>query len=180
MTRLVLAALLLGCGGTSTPPAPTPAPTPAPDTEGSTVTVELHEWGLADVGAGGVVELSSGPGTPALPMPVRKPVIYAHLVGAEQATINVAARIPNGALLESWPAGERAPDGIRWSNVAVRRGACAPMATRDLPQRGETADGYSELGELPNYVTDDHDCMTVSGSAAGLLFYRGSTRADAL
>ena len=181
---ILISALLCACGGGSPPPSnptPTQEPTPSPDPAPTAASVELHEWGLIDVSPTGVLELSAGPGMPARPMSVRKPVIYAHLHGVDHATLSVQVRLPSGRLLEHWPAGDDAEDSIGWTDIEVRRGVCATDVTRDLTREPcASPDGFCELNELSSYATDDHDCMRVGSVDAGLLFYRSSANASAL
>lgn len=206
---LLFALALASCGSPSSSgsPSPTAAPTPdspPPPQEQAVAAppppdVELHEWGLVDATLrDATIDVGAGPGSapPAHPMPVRKPVLYAHLRdGLDQVSLSVGVRLPGGALLEHWPAGEASADGLRWPGVTVRRGACAqpddvlgrgPIA-RDQPQREpvparacDAPDGFCERFELPGYRTTDHDCLDVGGTSASLLFYRGSAPASAL
>jgi hypothetical protein len=87
--RLVLVMLgllsALACGSprpeprpSSTPPAPPPS-----TAEHEEPIVDIHEWGLIDVDMRtGTAELATGPGLPARPTAVRKPVLYLHLLRA--------------------------------------------------------------------------------------------------
>jgi hypothetical protein len=163
------------------PPATGTAP-PATGTDTATPALALHEWGLVDVDlAAGVAEISAGPGQPARPVVARKPVIYAHLRGEDAVSLDVRVRIPGGAILEHWPAGELGADTIRWHGD-VTRGACSGGArgpVRDQPPCA-SADGFCETSELPRYVTGDHDCITTAAGPAALLFYRARVPVDAL
>lgn len=212
-TILSLMLMLASCGGpgTDAPPAPiadpaippaTPLPaTPSPATPSpatplpatlspaapAAATVELHEWGLVDHDlATGVIELGTGAGEPARPMPMRKPVLYAHLAdGVDHAEFLLSATVVGGQVLEHWPATILEGATVRWPHVAVRRGACAgpddpgarsrEASTRDAPSSYCVApDGFCELTQLASYRTTDHDCLDVGGVAASLLFYRAT------
>lgn len=182
---VLLAALsLASCGApvasnTSSEPPPRPEPTPDPPPEAPLLA--LHEWGLVDVDlARGLVELSAGPGMPARPVVARKPVIYAHLIDREAASIDLRVRLADGAsVLEHWPATHVQGTVLPW-HLDVRRGPCAIAAARDLPAACAAPDGYCEVSELPRYVTSDHDCIEVGGERVPLLFYRASIPMDAL
>jgi hypothetical protein len=197
--RLVLVSLALvatACGSHDSPPpatmpapaVPAPAP-PAPPPEPARAPLEIHEWGLIDHSlATGQLELATGPGTPAVPMVARKPVLYAHLIdGAESATLDVLVRVPTGALLEHWPASsELTEHTLAWRAATITRGACAAEVARDLGTQREAAapcaapDGFCEVAELPRYRTDDHDCIRVGDVAAPLLFYRATAQPSTL
>jgi hypothetical protein len=188
----------VSCGSPSSeqppPSSPSPSePAPASDpTPASAVEVELHEWGLVDHAlATGAVELATGPGEPARPMPMRKPVIYAHLAdGVDRAELSVAATVAGGQVLEHWPAPVIEGPTVRWPHVVVTRGACAghddPSAVaREASQRDALSycrapDGFCEVRELATYRTTDHDCLEVGGAVASLLFYRATASPEGL
>lgn len=185
---LSLALLLTSCGAST--PASSPPPEPASDVteaaepaEGEAPVVALHEWGLVDVDlASRTAELSAGPGAPAVPVVARKPVLYAHLIDREAASLDLRVRLPEGgAVLEHWPPAAIEGRAIPW-HLEVRRGACpAPAApSRDLARACDAPDGFCEVAELPRYVTRDHDCIEVGGQRAALLFYRASIPLEAL
>ncbi len=185
MRNLLLVLLLASCGGPSAeppsaPPAPAP-PTPAPAADPDPPpALALHEWGLVDVDlAAGTAELSTGPGTPARPVLARKPVLYAHLVDGDAASLDLRVRLPAaGRFLEVWPGTPPAANELAW-HLEVRRGACA-APSRDIARACDAPDGFCEVAELPRYVTSDSDCIDVGGERASLLFYRASIPMDAL
>lgn len=187
MTRLLaLAILVSSCGGPAASEPSTPqhverhdAP---PADEAVTPIVALHEWGLVDVDlAAGTAELSAGPGMPARPVVARKPVVYAHLIHRESASLDLRVRLaPGASVLEHWPRTELEGNVIAW-HLDVRRGVCperGPM--RDDAMACDAPDGFCEVSELPRYVTSDYDCMQVGSTSAPLLFYRASIPLDAL
>jgi len=187
----------LGCGSTTSeaPPSSTPPPTtttePTPSIEptpATTATFDVHEWGLVDVPLSGPAEIGAGPGQPdGSVMSVRKPVIYVHAdPGSAPITLDVVARFPSGELVEHWPTTSEWQStsadatSIAWRGLAV--GACdaSASATRGpVSERAAracaTVDGYCEVADLPQYVTDDASCLSASGFQTSLLFYRGRT-----
>lgn len=178
-TSYALALALASCGRPSTTGTPNEQEPPPPSAP--VAVVALHEWGLVDVDlASGTVELSAGPGTPARPVVARKPVLYAHLVDGDTASVDLRVRLPEGAaVLEHWPPADVQGAVIPW-RLDVRRGACPAAPSRDLAAACDAPDGYCEIAELPRYVTRDHDCMQVGGQSAALLFYRASIPAGVL
>jgi hypothetical protein len=118
-------------------------------------------------------------------MSVRKPVLYFHLApGTSPLTIDVRARLVGGSIYETFPADTRpSPDVAAWT-VTLEPGHCAtssdPGAARDArrgPVRAcDTPDGICEVWELPRYDAASADCVTVSGTRAGMLFYRGMSQ----
>ena len=203
LTQSALALLVglggVGCGSTTSeappsstpPPTATVEPTPTPTTEPTpttTATFDVHEWGLVDVPLSGPTEIGAGPGQPdGSVMSVRKPVIYVHAdPGSAPITLDVVARFPSGELVEHWPTTSEWQStttdttSIAWRGLAV--GACdaSASATRGPVSEREaracaTVDGYCEVADLPQYVTDDASCLSASGFQTSLLFYRGRT-----
>ena len=181
LTLLIGSSVLAACGASS-PPAVTETETVTvtADTAARPPALALHEWGLVDVDlATGLAELSAGPGQPARPVVARKPVIYAHLVERDQASLDLRVRVPGGSILEHWPVGTLGPDSIAW-HAQVSRGACPPAETAQPQPPCASADGYCETHELPRYVTGDADCFGTGAGPAALLFYRAQVPAGAL
>ncbi len=187
LRTLSLALLLSSCGASTPASAPPPEPDPpaqaADPAESDARVLALHEWGLVDVDlASRTVELSAGPGAPAVPVVARKPVLYAHLIDRDAASLDLRVRLPDGgAVLEHWPPAAIEGGAIPW-HLEVRRGACPAPAgpSRDLARACDAPDGFCEVAELSRYVTRDHDCLEVGGQRAALLFYRASIPLEAL
>jgi hypothetical protein len=194
-----LLACACSCGAqpaeTTTPrpePGPENEPTvePTPAASATAAPYSVHEWGLIDVLEDGTTELAAGPGAPPRSMSVRKPVLYFHLApGTSPLTIDVRARIVGGSILEAFPADLRpSPDVAAWS-ATLEAGHCATVPVVVDPAARESRrwarrverpcyapDGICEVWELPRYDAASADCVTVSGTRAGMLFYRGSAR----
>lgn len=156
----------------------------------ATAPYSVHEWGLVDVLEDGTTEIAAGPGAPPPSMAVRKPVLYFHLApGTSPLTIDVRARIVGGSILETFPDDLRpSPDVAAWS-ATIEAGHCGTVpavtdpaareASRSARRVGRpcyTTDGICEVWELPRYDAASADCVTVAGTRAGMLFYRGSSR----
>ncbi len=191
----------LGCGGGAPAAAPAndnsngqSAGGPEPVSSAAAASFDVHEWGVVDVPAAGAAEVGAGPGQPNLfpddLRPVRKPVLYFHVdPGGAPPTIDVAARIPGGSLIEHWPASgdwsatSITADGVSWRGLTL--GACTrPAAVMRSPAREAAVcgapDGYCEVNDLAGYETADASCAHAGGFEARLLFYRGVVPAPTL
>lgn len=156
----------------------------------------VHEWGLLDLQlASGSAEIAAGPGRPTPPAPphhgppsppswdgpsVRKPVLYVHLGdGVESLTFSASVHIPDGLVVEHWPASRPSGGDVTWEGIVARRASCpvfAQMPRRAAPAGCGTSDGYCEVDDLPSYRTYDAACLSYAGADAPLLFYRGAVQ----
>lgn len=129
------------------------------------------------------MEQATGQDIPIQVQRPRKPVVYFHLADPSQpVTIDLNVTIPNGRVVEHFPAGTLAEHGVRWSQVQIAGTSCngGPYPTADGPACQGVADGYCEAAELSGYVANDAGCLTVGGAQQNFLFYRGDGTAPTL
>ena len=171
-------------------PAPVEPGTVAPPS--APALYEVHEWGVIDVQEDGRAEVAAGgriprgipvarpePSSserPALPMPMRKPVLYFHLApGVASLAVDVSARITSGTIYETFPPDTRpSPDVAHWS-ASLAEAHCPTdpePVIRGLSGGCTTPDGICEVTELSAYDAPTAACVTAGGIASGLLFYR--------
>lgn len=195
LAALITAGSLLSASCTSPPPATqgtsTPTATDAVTTTSAVASTsaapagppkfEVHEWGLVDVD-GKSARILAGPHGPkpkSPPRPVRKPVLYFHLLGGTQAVeVSVKVSVPSPGVQEYFPQTgtlTNARKDLTWGGLRLRKGACHYHLARETSCNA--SDGC-ETAELPNYETDDSACIESGKDGFNLLFYRGAVSGD--
>ena len=127
----------------------------------------LHEWGVNTVTPADGASAHAGPRRYYDAMD-RKPVIYIYSEDAFSLDIGVQYR--DGTSSETWPEIPASP-WVIWKDVQVGTGDCTPSATPPVDWTGQTP--AMEAWELPDWVVNDANCLTVGDTISKLLFYAG-------
>ncbi len=127
----------------------------------------LHEWGVNTVTPAGDGAAHGGPLRYYDSMD-RKPVIY--IYSDEQFSMDLGVEYRTGTSVETWP---EIPDSahVVWKDIAVGTTGCTTTPTPAIDWTGEIP--AQEVWDLPNWVVDGANCLTVGETVSKVLFYAG-------
>lgn len=129
---------------------------------------KIHEWGVNTPAMTKGSEVSGGPARYWGAVPA-KPVLYVY--ADEPMTIDVGVKFSSGMTTETWPMRENGAE-INWQGINVSKGTCNTTPTPQ-PNGMSPEPDDKEIYQLPEWVIDSADCLTVGETVSKLLFYTG-------
>ncbi len=129
---------------------------------------KLHEWGVNTPAMTKGSEVGGGPARYWGAVPA-KPVLYVY--ADEPMVIDVGVKFSSGMTTETWPERDNGTE-INWSGINVSKGVCNTTPTPQPNGMYPEPDDL-EIYQLPEWVVDSADCLTVGETVSKLLFYTG-------